>query len=155
MFHCHNLIHEDRDMLRAFVETPDALPNTSEDPAFVTLNLAITSDKVTPVFYSRWGYNNPLFGDTNATLTEGRPPLDNDYIKRRVSASKGCSEQHTSTPSTQLIQQVWGVPGATHVHHQKGSWCTLCPACCMLLSRTMHSIAHTVKPQTDALAAAA
>jgi hypothetical protein len=79
MFHCHNLVHEDDDMLRAFnvsVAPETAGPNIDEP--FVSLNGKIKA------IYSIWGYNNPLYAGTNAKASHLWRKITENYIEAQV-----------------------------------------------------------------------
>lgn len=60
MFHCHNLIHEDNDMMRAFkvIDSNNGLNSKSAQPFVV--------NKLNGIIYNNWKYSNPLLGETNA-----------------------------------------------------------------------------------------
>ena len=60
MFHCHNLIHEDNDMMRAFkvINSNNGLNSKSAQPFVV--------NKLNGIIYNNWKYSNPLLGETNA-----------------------------------------------------------------------------------------
>jgi hypothetical protein len=79
MFHCHNLVHEDDDMLRAFSvsKAPEKATPAIKEP-FTSLN------RKGRLIYSNWGYNNPLYGQTNARLYWKWPKIDKRYIEDQV-----------------------------------------------------------------------
>jgi hypothetical protein len=68
MFHCHNLIHEDDDMMRAFsvVDTSKG-KNSGSGSRYVAIN---------NVIYNNWKYSDPLLGETNAKRTTEVVPLN-------------------------------------------------------------------------------
>jgi FtsP/CotA-like multicopper oxidase with cupredoxin domain len=63
MFHCHNLIHEDNDMLRAF-RVMDTGMNSNQPSAqpYIT-------NQLHKIIYNNWKYNDPMLGETAAKLT--------------------------------------------------------------------------------------
>jgi hypothetical protein len=82
MFHCHNLIHEDNDMLRAFKQTLVSGIRRPETQEFITL-----TSETNKVIYNNWGYNNPLFERTNAAPTSNTtqwPALDSTFVGKQV-----------------------------------------------------------------------
>jgi hypothetical protein len=81
MFHCHNLVHEDDDMLRAFTAVgPQGSVGLrmNADPQFKAVTGANN------YIYNNWGYNNPMFGDTAAKLTEEWEEVDEKYTQKQV-----------------------------------------------------------------------
>lgn len=72
MFHCHNLIHEDNDMLRAFstVNSSQGKNAASAEP--------FVKNKLNGIIYNNWKYSNPMLGDTNAK------PLSNAKLFNKV-----------------------------------------------------------------------
>jgi hypothetical protein len=81
MFHCHNLVHEDDDMLRAFNVSvgPEVDINSRVKAPFVTLNGKVKA------IYSNWGYNNPLYAGTSAKASWLWPKINQKYIETQVS----------------------------------------------------------------------
>jgi hypothetical protein len=80
MFHCHNLVHEDDDMLRAFsVVGAGVGMRLNQSPQFTALN------PTNNVIYNNWGYNNPMFGQTAARLTSTWPAITPAYTQQQVS----------------------------------------------------------------------
>ena len=71
MFHCHNLIHEDDDMLRAFtiVDTSAGAFNQDTAKPFV-------SNPMNGIIYSKYDYSDPMFGDVCAKPTDTLPTFD-------------------------------------------------------------------------------
>ena len=70
MFHCHNLIHEDNDMLRAFrVMNSNSGLNAQSAQPFVV-------NKLNGIIYNNWKYSNPLLGETNAKPIKNAKPFD-------------------------------------------------------------------------------
>ena len=60
MFHCHNLIHEDDDMMRAFrVTNSSGGVNAASAKPFVV-------NKLNGIIYNNWKYSDPMLGDTAA-----------------------------------------------------------------------------------------
>ena len=77
MFHCHNLIHEDNDMMRAFsVVNSTGSPNPLSAQPFITLN---------NIIYNNWIYANPMLGETSAKLSSLMPTFNRDYFNNTLS----------------------------------------------------------------------
>ena len=70
MFHCHNLIHEDNDMLRAFstVNSTKGV-NAASDQPFVV-------NKLNGIIYNNWKYSDPMLGDTAAKQFKNAAKFD-------------------------------------------------------------------------------
>jgi hypothetical protein len=77
MFHCHNLIHEDNDMLRAFSVT-------ARGPGRISAPFVRLTRQSGQLIYNNWGFNNPLFGQTNARLTRLWEPFSRRYTQIQV-----------------------------------------------------------------------
>ena len=60
MFHCHNLIHEDNDMMRAFhvMGTPGNKNALSAQPFIL--------NPLNNIIYNNWAYADPMLGETSA-----------------------------------------------------------------------------------------
>lgn len=72
MFHCHNLIHEDNDMLRAFRTVDNGLnKQSSEKYIFNPLH---------QIIYNNWKYSDPMYGVTAAKSTNTVPILNNNLV---------------------------------------------------------------------------
>eukprot|EP00877_Chromochloris_zofingiensis_P011113 jgi/Chrzof1/6255/Cz17g17180.t1 len=67
MFHCHNLVHEDNDMMRA-MRIVSGSQGRNKGTQFI-------NNQAADVIYSNWDYNNPLFGETSARPTDTWPLL--------------------------------------------------------------------------------
>jgi hypothetical protein len=78
MFHCHNLVHEDNDMLQAFVTKAAGNRDLSVNDAFVRMRGTVD------IMYSNFGYNNPLYGECNASLSSRWTPISNGFLKSKV-----------------------------------------------------------------------
>ena len=78
MFHCHNLIHEDNDMMRAI-----RVANTT-----MGLNAASGSQFIlNPLFgiiYNNYKYKDPVLPETNAKPTSKSAVLNQAYIQSLV-----------------------------------------------------------------------
>ena len=81
MFHCHNLIHEDNDMMRAMriIDSEDGLTAPTAQP-FILNNFA-------NIVYSNWRFSNPLLPETAARPTNKWPPLDSTYLQNTLKAN--------------------------------------------------------------------
>jgi len=60
MFHCHNLIHEDNDMMRAMRMIDSNLGKTSDTAQPFIIN------KLYGIVYNNWKYADPMLGETAA-----------------------------------------------------------------------------------------
>jgi hypothetical protein len=78
MFHCHNLIHEDDDMLRAFRVNGTGMNSNNQASAQPFINNALHK-----FVYNNWAYADPMLGETAARNT-ALVPVHNktltDYI---------------------------------------------------------------------------
>ena len=81
MFHCHNLIHEDNDMMRAMriIDSQDGRNAPTAQP-FIFNGFA-------NVVYSNWRFNNPMLTETAAKLTNKWPALNSAYIRNMLTAN--------------------------------------------------------------------
>ncbi|CAF1407708.1 unnamed protein product [Rotaria sordida] len=75
MFHCHNLIHEDDDMMRAMriIDSQNGLTASTAQP-FILNGFA-------NIVYSNWKYNNPMLTETSAKPTNQMPTFNTVYIQ--------------------------------------------------------------------------
>jgi hypothetical protein len=75
MFHCHNLIHEDNDMLRAFrVTNSNNGVNSKSAQPFVI-------NKLNGVIYNNWKYSDPLLGETSAKPISKAKTFDKSLVQ--------------------------------------------------------------------------
>lgn len=76
MFHCHNLIHEDDDMMRAFstINSEKGKNAVSAQPFIV--------NKLNGIIYNNWKYSDPMLGDTSAK------PIKNAETFNRILLNK-------------------------------------------------------------------
>jgi FtsP/CotA-like multicopper oxidase with cupredoxin domain len=79
MFHCHNLIHEDNDMMRAFrvIDSKVGLNSVTSKPFVI--------NKLNNVIYNNWKYSDPLFGDTAAKPSKLVRTMSNSYVNLTLS----------------------------------------------------------------------
>lgn len=64
MFHCHNLVHEDNDMLRAMrIVSTGMNSNQSSAQPYITNSLH-------NIIYNNWKYSDPMLGETAAISTK-------------------------------------------------------------------------------------
>ena len=74
MFHCHNLIHEDNDMMRAFRVTHSHMgPNSVSANPFVL-------NPLNNIIYNNWKYADPMLGETNAKQSSLMPVFNQEYL---------------------------------------------------------------------------
>jgi FtsP/CotA-like multicopper oxidase with cupredoxin domain len=60
MFHCHNLIHEDNDMMRAYKIIHSHMGKTAHTAEPFVIN------KLYGIVYNNWNYDDPMLGETAA-----------------------------------------------------------------------------------------
>ena len=79
MFHCHNLIHEDNDMMRAFrvIDSKQGLNGATSKPFVI--------NKLNNVIYNNWKYSDPLFGDTAAKPSKLVRTMSDSYVNLTLS----------------------------------------------------------------------
>jgi FtsP/CotA-like multicopper oxidase with cupredoxin domain len=78
MFHCHNLIHEDNDMLRAFHMVGSEQGKTANTAARFIAN------PVNHIIYGNYQYADPMFGDTAAKPTVTVPVLNQAFTQQTL-----------------------------------------------------------------------
>ena len=78
MFHCHNLIHEDDDMMRAFriVNGENGKTASTAEP--------FIRNRLRNIIYSNWKYTDPLLTETAPKPTARMPVLNPGYIKNML-----------------------------------------------------------------------
>lgn len=79
MFHCHNLIHEDNDMMRAFrvMNHKTSLNSATATPFII--------NKLNNLVYNNWKYADPLFGDTAAKPSQLVRTMSDSYVNLTLS----------------------------------------------------------------------
>lgn len=78
MFHCHNLIHEDNDMLRAFsIKHHHGSMNEASAEKFV-------ANPLYGIIYNNWNYADPVTAQAAAKETSLWPTFDKTYINQRL-----------------------------------------------------------------------
>lgn len=82
MFHCHNLRHEDDDMMRAYRVT-----DTNMGLASGNTNDQFVLNKLNNVIYSNYKYADPMLGETAASPTASRPAFDQTYVEQTLDAN--------------------------------------------------------------------
>jgi FtsP/CotA-like multicopper oxidase with cupredoxin domain len=79
MFHCHNLIHEDNDMMRAFSVTHSHMgPNRQSAQPFII-------NPLNNIIYNNWAYSDPMLGETNAKKSSLMPIFNQKYFNTTIS----------------------------------------------------------------------
>ena len=75
MFHCHNLIHEDNDMMRAMrmINSSMSTKNPLSAQPFII-------NKLYNLIYNNWGYEDPLMGETCAKPSSQARTLTLSYV---------------------------------------------------------------------------
>ena len=78
MFHCHNLIHEDNDMMRAMrlIDSQKGLIASTAEP-FILNGFA-------NIVYSNWKYINPMLSETSPKPTNEIPSFSSTYIQNML-----------------------------------------------------------------------
>jgi hypothetical protein len=78
MFHCHNLIHEDNDMMRAFsvVNSEKGMNALSAQPFII--------NPLVNIVYNNWAYANPLLGETNAQKSTVMPAFNQTHFEKTI-----------------------------------------------------------------------
>ena len=79
MFHCHNLIHEDDDMMRAM-----RLVNGEKGKNKDTAEQYIINP-LNNIIYNNWKYSDPMLGDTAAKKSNLVPVFNNNYATDTLS----------------------------------------------------------------------
>jgi FtsP/CotA-like multicopper oxidase with cupredoxin domain len=74
MFHCHNLVHEDNDMMRAFrvMDSAGGKNAMSAQPFII--------NPLNNIIYYNWAYSNPVLGETNAKKSALMPVFDQTHF---------------------------------------------------------------------------
>ena len=78
MFHCHNLIHEDNDMMRAFHVMGSSVSKNAISAQPFIINPLIN------IIYNNWVYADPLLGETNAKKSSLMPAFNQDHFKKTL-----------------------------------------------------------------------
>jgi len=78
MFHCHNLIHEDNDMLRAMRLIKGENGRNKETASQYIIN------PIYNIIYNNWKYSDPMLGETYAKKSEIVPVFDNKYLSQTL-----------------------------------------------------------------------
>lgn len=78
MFHCHNLIHEDDDMMRAFRVTDSMSGKNALSAQPFILN------PLNNIIYNNWAYANPLLGETNAKRSNLMPIFNQQHFNNTL-----------------------------------------------------------------------
>jgi len=78
MFHCHNLVHEDDLMMRAFhVIYSGSGSNALSSKPFII-------NPLLNIIYSNWNYADPMLGETNAKPSSLVPAFNDAHFKNTV-----------------------------------------------------------------------
>lgn len=72
MFHCHNLIHEDNDMMRAMSIGKSSGINAITSAKYI-------ENPLYNIIYNNWAYADPLYGETSAKPSNTVPVFNHDY----------------------------------------------------------------------------
>ena len=77
MFHCHNLIHEDNDMMRAMRITGDMGKNSISSKKYIL-------NPLHNIIYNNWKYSDPMLGETAAKKTNLVPIFNTNYLNETL-----------------------------------------------------------------------
>lgn len=81
MFHCHNLIHEDNDMMRAFrVMNSSIGRNAGSAKPFIV-------NKLNGIVYNNWKYSDPMLSDTAAKPISSAKMFDRQLVTSTLSSN--------------------------------------------------------------------
>jgi len=78
MFHCHNLIHEDNDMLRAFHMVDGNMGKTADTATQFIQNPLVN------IIYSNYAYADPMYGETAAKPTVDKPVITKEFVRETL-----------------------------------------------------------------------
>ena len=78
MFHCHNLIHEDNDMMRAFHVTDSSKGKNALSAQPFIIN------PLNNIIYNNWAYADPMLGETNAKLSSLMPTFNRIHFNKTL-----------------------------------------------------------------------
>ena len=78
MFHCHNLIHEDNDMMRAFHVTDSAGGKNALSAQPFIIN------PLNNIIYNNWAYADPVLGETNAKQSSLMPTFNRTHFNKTL-----------------------------------------------------------------------
>jgi hypothetical protein len=78
MFHCHNLVHEDNDMMRAFrvIDSAGGKNALSAQPFIM--------NPLNNIIYNNWAYADPVLGETNAKKWELMPAFNRMHFNNTL-----------------------------------------------------------------------
>lgn len=78
MFHCHNLIHEDNDMMRAFkvIDSNKGINALTAQPFII--------NPLNNLVYNNWKYADPLLGETNAKRSNLMPVFNQKHFNNTL-----------------------------------------------------------------------
>ena len=77
MFHCHNLIHEDNDMMRAMRITGSNGKNSITSEKYIL-------NPLHNIIYNNWKYSDPMFGETAAKKSNLVSIFDINYLNQTL-----------------------------------------------------------------------
>ena len=80
MFHCHNLIHEDNDMMRAMHVMDSTMTTKNPDSAKPFL-----INRLNNLVYNNWKYEDPMLGETAAKPSALTRTLTTAYVNQMLS----------------------------------------------------------------------
>jgi FtsP/CotA-like multicopper oxidase with cupredoxin domain len=80
MFHCHNLIHEDNDMMRAMSMIDSTMTSKNPDSAKPFL-----VNRLNNLVYNNWKYADPMLGETSAKPSGLTRTLTQAYVAQMLS----------------------------------------------------------------------
>jgi FtsP/CotA-like multicopper oxidase with cupredoxin domain len=108
MFHCHNLIHEDNDMMRA-MRVMDKGMNSNQQSAQQYLQ-----NPLHKMIYNNWKYTDPMLGETSAKPTRNVPQMTLAYVNDTL--NKNLYRIFYPTASDNQVQ-------GDFINPWKSNWC--------------------------------
>jgi hypothetical protein len=79
MFHCHNLMHEDRDMMRAMSMIDSSMTTNNPDSARLFL-----INRLYNLVYNNWKYADPMLGETAAKPSRLARTMTDSYVNQTL-----------------------------------------------------------------------
>ena len=81
MFHCHNLVHEDNDMMRAFSIIDSSKGKNAASAQQYVIN------PLNRVIYDNYAYSDPMVGKLSSIATPKAPVWNQAYVDRMLAAN--------------------------------------------------------------------
>jgi len=110
MFHCHNLIHEDNDMMRAM-----RIIDSGKNSGQLTAQQYIMNP-LYKIVYNNWKYVDPMLGETSAKPSNAVSQYASEYAREKL--NKNLYRIFYPLPSDEKLQEGYTNPW-------KSKWCTV------------------------------